>query len=131
MTTEQQDVLADFYQGNDKNLLVTILKPDDTPKDLTGGELTYVWMTDKYVEVLRKSSLVGTEIELVAPANGVCTVHLDGKDTLSLYGTYYHHLNLVDASGVEETVLTGRINVFRTKAIRQRASLIHAYLAGG
>ena len=130
MTAEQQDIVADFYQGNTKNILVTILDAQGAPKDLTSGELTYVWMTDKWVEILRKSSVDPTQIEIVSAINGTCIVHIDPKDTVSRYGTYYHHLNLLDATNVEETVLTGRINIFRTRAQRSRSSSAHAYLLG-
>jgi hypothetical protein len=129
MTVEKQDIKSDFYSGNDKDIHVTITDENGL-KDLTGAECTYVLMTDKFVEVLRKSSFDGG-ITIETPfINGECTVHLLASDTPNLYGTFRHQLNVIDAAGYEETVMTGTVDIIRGLAKRLRRVSVHAYIQG-
>jgi hypothetical protein len=130
MTLEKQNIDEDFYSGNHKDIQVDIVDHLGEKKDLTSAELTYILMTDKYVEVLRKSSIDdGIEVT-VPPTDGICIIHLIGADTYNLYGTYRHHLNVVDANGYEETVMTGSVDIIRTLARRVRKGTHTAYLQG-
>lgn len=131
MTLEKQNITEDFYSGNDKDIQVNIVDHLGAKKELTSAELTYVLMTDKYVEILRKSSVDdGIEIS-VPPTDGICTIHLTSEDTRNLYGTYRHHLNVIDANGYEETVMTGSVDIIRTLAhAKLRKVSKTAYLQG-
>jgi hypothetical protein len=130
MTIEKQNITSDFYSGNKKNIRVHIIDDLGANKDLVGAELTYILMTDKYVEVLRKSSFDGG-ITIEAPTtDGNCTVHLLSTDTHKVYGTFRHQMNMIDLAGDEETVMTGTVNIFQGKAYRQRTSTVHAYIQG-
>jgi hypothetical protein len=133
MTRERQDIAEDFYSGNYKELHVTCYNPDGSPKDLTSAEVTYALFTNTFSLVLTKSSLNGAdEIDILTPeTNGECIVYLRGADTLHVNGTFRHHVNVVDAMGHEETVLTGKVNIFRAFAVRPRVATASAYLLGG
>lgn len=130
MTLERQDITESFYAGNTKTIQVTVRDADGNLKDLTGSEITYAIFTrDTDVVVLRKSSSVGaSEINIVGL--GVFCVYLNPPDTALLYGTFRHQANVVDASGDEETVLSGKIEIHKSMAKRYRILNIDAYLQG-
>lgn len=130
MTLEKQDIREDFYSGNDKDIQVHIVDDLGADKELTSAQLNYVLMTDKYIEVLRKTSEDGGIEIVVPPTDGDCIIHLTSADTRSIYGTFRHHLNVVDANGYEETVMTGTVNIIRTLASRVKRIGHSAYLQG-
>jgi len=133
MTKERQDIKEDFYAGNYKEIEVICYEPDEvTRTDLTGMEITYAIFTDENEVVLAKSSHQGTDyIEITDAVNGEFVIKLNGGDTAFLHGTYRHHVNAVDTNGHEETILSGKINIFKAFAIRFRLDTWSAYLAGG
>jgi hypothetical protein len=67
---------------------------------------------------------------IIDPATGVVYINLVPSDTFNVYGSFRHHVNIVDGAGLEETVLSGQINIFRTLAKRLRLSNQAAYLEG-
>jgi hypothetical protein len=133
MTRERQDISEDFYSGNYKAIQVTCYNPNGSLKDLTGAEVTYALFTNTGTIVLTKSSQNGaSEIDILSPeTNGVCVIYLRGGDTLNVHGTFRHHVNVVDQMGYEETVLTGKVNIFEAFAVRPRLAFVAAYLSGG
>lgn len=133
MTRERQDITEDYYSGNYKEVNVTVYNPDGSLKDLTGSEITYAIFTNDGSVVLVKSSANGTEhIEILTPASdGQCVIKLKAVDTTFINGTFRHQMNVVDTNGYEETVLTGKINIYKAFAKRPRMTSISAYLAGG
>lgn len=132
MTRERQDITEDFYSGNYKEIEVTCYNPDNSPKDLTGSEITYTIFTNQGVVLLRKSTNEGNaSVEITDALNGKCVIKMQPKDTNWIYGTFRHHVNIVDENGHEETVLTGKIDIFRAFAFRFRSTEVSAYLVGG
>lgn len=134
MTQERQNISEDFYSGNYKEIAVTVYQDIalTTPKNLSGAEISYSLFTDNGRVVLRKSSANGAgEINITDPNNGGVIVYLMPPDTANVNGTFRHQMNVVDASGYEETVLTGVVNIFKSYAKRFRSSSISAYLQGG
>ena len=76
MTEERQDVMTDFYAGNNKRLVVTCRNADGSAKNITGAEITYTMFSDDEERLLVKSSSKGSdEIELTVPASGICIVN--------------------------------------------------------
>lgn len=135
MTEERQDILQDFYQGNSKKLRVHVVDDDGGPKDLTNAEVTFALFLDKTeVVYLTKCSWLpdpfGTyEITIeTPPTSGDITIHLNPSDTNTFYGTYRYHVNVIDDDGNEETVTTGRINIFKAFAKRPGIAYQPAYL---
>lgn len=137
MTVERQDITADFYQGNTKKLRDHVVDDDGGPKNLTNAEVTFALFLDKTeVVVLQKSSKrndpFGTkEITIDNALNGDITVHLWPSDTHNFYGTFRYHINVIDSNGYEETVTTGKINIFKSFAKRFGIDTVPAYLLGG
>ena len=137
MTAEQQDILKDFYDGNSKTIRVTIKDCDGELKPLEDCEITYVLFgrpsvplspKDKDIEI-RKSSYNGDD-EIKVISTGICEIYLKPPDTLNKYGTFRHHLNVVDEYGSEQTVFSGKVEIHRTPAKRYRELGRKAYLAG-
>lgn len=134
MTREKQNVMEDFYAGDDKQLRITVYDSDGGLFDLTNCEITYAMFTNDEDVVLQKSSSNGADhIEILAPAsNGVCVIKLAPEDTLDLYGVYRHQVQVVDVDANEdaEIVTTGRIQIFKSFARRYRKSAVPAYVVG-
>jgi len=134
MTVEKQNISEDFYIGNYKLLAVTVYQDEDLTvlKDLTGAELTYVWVTRDDEVLLVKSSQYPTQINITVAADGECEIYILAVDT-ALFdpGVYYHHLNVVDGAGKEETVFTGKVTLLKSYAQRPRKSYISACIVGG
>jgi hypothetical protein len=137
MTVERQNIDEDFYAGNSKVVRVQIWEDaaQTTPKTLVAGyyEITYVLHDDDGNVYVSKSSANGaTEIEVIDLPNGICEVHLDPQDTAFLAAmTYRHQMNLVDDANDEETVMTGKVKLFRSFARRYRSAKASAYIFGG
>ena len=137
MTVERQNIDEDFYAGNSKVIRVQIWEDaaQTTPKTLITDsyEITYVLHDDDGNVYVTKSSAKGvTEIEVIDLANGICEVHLDPQDTVFLAAmTYRHQMNLVDDANDEETVMTGKVKLFRSFARRIRLDSVGAYTLGG
>ena len=132
MTTERQDIPSDFYQGDEKDIQITITDIDGNLKDLTGGELTYALIYDdgkNPYTVFLKSSADPLEIEIVTL--GICVVHLVPSDTFNISGTFRHQLHLYDAAGKGGIVMTGKVVIFKSYARRPRKNVLPVYLEGG
>jgi hypothetical protein len=135
MTVEKQNITEDFYIGNYKLIAVTVYEDDDLTqvKDLTGAEITYV-MVDKQDDqiVLLKSSQYPAEITITDALNGECEIYIEARDTVFFEpDVYMHHMNVVDQSGREETVFTGKVTLLKSYARRPRSTSMEAYLSGG
>lgn len=128
MTKEKQDILEDFYAGNYKVLRDTIRDANSNLMDLTGCEITFALFDDKNVTYVVKSSVDPTQIDIVG--TGVVDIILLPEDSLHLKGSYRYHVNVVDGNGYEETVTSGKINIFASFARRLRVVSIPAYLSG-
>lgn len=130
MTLERQDIVDSFYSGNSKTIRVTIRDDSGNLKDLANAEITYALFGRETETVyIYKASYNGTnEIQVVG--TGVCDIFLKPSDTANLYGTYRHHVNVVDANGDEETVLSGKVEIHKAMARRQRHYSTAAYLQG-
>lgn len=130
MTMEKQDILADFYSGNKKDIQVTITK-NGSLKDLTNCELTYALILDDAKNpraLFQKSSVDINEIEITGL--GVCLIHLLPDDTINYYGNFRHQLHMQDENGYGDIVMTGAVKIFRAFAARPRSDSQPAYLSG-
>jgi hypothetical protein len=130
MTIEKQDITSDFYAGNHKILVETIVQADGSPKDLTDAEVTFALFTTTGVLCFTKTSLEVTQIEITDAVGGECLIYLLPPDTVFLFGTYMYQVNVIDVTGYEETVTTGKINIFKSFARRLRRNVLHAYSLG-
>jgi hypothetical protein len=137
MTYQKQDILEDFYEGNAKEIGVTVWEPDETEpegrklKNLENCEITWVLMnrTDYDIVYLRKSSFNG-DGEIKVTGLGTCEIYINPPDTYNIHGKFRHHVNVVDEYGYEETVLTGLVEIHETSAKRYRQVSQPVYLIG-
>jgi hypothetical protein len=130
MTTELQNIDSDFYTGNTKNIECTVVDELGSPKDLTGAFVTFAMFDDKTSVIKLIKTTLDAGITIDNGPGGILTVHLLPANTYNIWGTYRYHINVVDASGNEATVATGRINIIRCYAIRPSKNSMPAYLAG-
>ena len=132
MTAESQNILEDFYSGNSKDIQVTVTEFSGSAKDLTSAIITYAIVDDNEEWVVQKSSLNGaSQIEITDAPNGVFVIHILPSDTIHLHGDYIQHANVIDNTEDEETVMVGRIRIYKSFAQRYKYGQITAYLAGG
>ena len=133
MTYQKQDILEDWYEGDNKDIEVIVYNKDGSRKDLTNAEITYVIMDreDYDTVYLRKQSANGSgEIEITDAVNGVLMIHILPPDTLTLHGTFRHHLNVRDQYNKQETVFTGLVRIHETSGQPYREISQKAYLIG-
>lgn len=130
MTIEGQNILEDFYSGNTKYIIVTVLDGNGAAKNLSGAEITYSIYTDKEVITLRKSSADG-EITVGGVSNNEATVTLNSYDTRNISGLFRHEMTITDSNDITETVMRGKLEIFKSFALRQRKTNKHVYLLGG
>jgi hypothetical protein len=115
--TNQDDT---FYANNQRVLKFTVVDSDngDIAFDLTG--YTIKWALSKYnskgayltTEILGKST-TGGGVVVTNAAGGLCEVTLDGADTASLSGAYYHELEATDGLSVSIVLATGKLTILK------------------
>lgn len=102
------------YAGDDVELDLTILKTDGTPYDLTGcQEVNYAIARDRKSAALVTKTL-GSRITITDAVNGKVQIVITSTDTEALDGTYYHEVQVVDASGLTSTCYADRLLVYAT-----------------
>lgn len=132
MTAENQNIMSDFYSGNHKLVTVTVRDGDGQLKDIsTAQEIMYAIYNDDDGLICYKTSAEIGEITVGGTGNADATVELLPKDSFTLTGLYRHEMTIVDASGIQETVMRGKVQIYRSYAQRRKADSLHAYLAGG
>lgn len=117
MTRQSQDF--EIWAGEYKEITIAILKPDDTPEDLTGA--TVEWVVKKRPDaslpaLVSKTAAAGIVI-LAPPTDGLVKVTLDEADTKALAGTYYHETEGRDSANRPFTPTIG-VLVVQPSAIR-------------
>lgn len=110
MTKDNQNFR--MYQGEDKLLEISVLDEDGNAKDITGATITWILATspDAAAAEVTKST-GGSGVSITNAAGGVFQVTLDGSDTTSLEGNYWHEAEVEDTSGHDNTVTTGYITI--------------------
>lgn len=116
MAETNQDLT--LHAGNDVTIEFVLLDSTESPValNLTGARLRWVCApTVNAAAVITKDSNNGdTEIEFVDAAAGLASVYLLPADTASLRGVYRHELEIIDAAGKVETLVTGIFTVLGT-----------------
>jgi hypothetical protein len=56
---------------------------------------------------------VGSGITVTNAAGGVITIEIEPDDTETVFGAYYHELEVIDAAGDIGTVLRGTMTITR------------------
>lgn len=102
-----------IYLGDDVSIFLTLRAADGTALNLTGSSLRWGLATlSSDTPVLTKSSTSALQISITSAVGGLATVFLlDTETALLSVGAYRHEVELTDASGNKETLLTGLVTV--------------------
>ena len=112
MAEQGQDVIG--WAGDDIDIYIYVLGYDGLPLDLTDCTLTWgLGAANSSPATLLKSSTVSTEIQILDAITGQVVVHLDPPDTEVLSGTWRHELQIDDAYGSRETIMTGFVTIHK------------------
>jgi hypothetical protein len=102
-------MIPDLIAGDDWELHFTVLNPDGTPFNLTGGP-TILWTAiDKNGASAIESNEVNTAVS-DAP-NGKVAVHVASEVTTRLLTNFYGHALRIIQDGITATPFTGQLNV--------------------
>ncbi len=107
MNGVNQDIL--FYQGDSRQLVVTVYNSQGTAIPITGAFIRYVIYQDQSVVVTKTTTNGG--VVLTDPSAGVFTVYLTPTDTGALRGSYNHMARMIDTSGDSSIIMTGTVTV--------------------
>lgn len=113
----QKNQNDEFYANNKRVLEFTILSTDEDPAvplDLTN--LLIRWALSKQLSagysttpvLIKDNDSVGG-IEVVDGPGGICQVSIEPEDTLTLSGSFYQELEIVDSASDPVVVATGTI----------------------
>jgi hypothetical protein len=107
----EQDI--EFFSGDTVKIKVTITDADNAndPKNLTGAQ-SIIWALAKAQgKAPLVTKTVGGGITVTDAPNGVCEVLLSVGDTPNFKGSFYHEMQVVDATGNKSTVLYGAVTI--------------------
>ena len=107
MTT--QHVSVGLVAGDDWEINITLLNPDNTPFDLTGATVLWCLIDKTYHQVIKSSDVtisLGTD-----PTLGVAQVIIPAAVSSPLPSGFYTDALRVVAGGITSTLLFGQINV--------------------
>lgn len=92
-----------MYQGETKNLVVTVIKEDGTALNLTGCSVTWALQRGSSGNNLITKSTPNQ----IAISGNILTVQLIPSDTTSLNGTFSHECKMTDTNGNVSELFTG------------------------
>jgi hypothetical protein len=108
MTTENQNF--SMYQGETKNIIVTISNDDVINLDLTGS--TVKWALVKSINF--DSNVILKESPEILISGNKITIPLKPFDTENLLGKFYHACELTDVQGNVSVLFTGMGNIIKS-----------------
>ena len=98
------------YRSGDDFVFQFTVDDADNPgnvKNLTGAAITWALSQRQGSTPLFTKTAIGTEILVPTPTNGILQVIIVPADTASLFGTYWHELEIVDGAGKKHTSAYG------------------------
>lgn len=113
MTVKAQNF--EIYQGDDKQIIITVYDENGAILDLTGYAAVWVAVQQTTFDVvISKETEASGGISIPDPTNGQLIIELDANDTVSIAPKVYNHqCEIEDASGNHSTVTTGYMTVVR------------------
>ena len=131
MTIERQDITQDFYQGNNKEISITVVDENGDPFVLgADAQITYVIYNEKTEAIILRKSTEDDGITIPNPTENVFLIHISSSDTLNLASSTFRHMANVVKNGYEETVMTGKVNIYRSLAARAKKKTQSGYTKG-
>lgn len=113
MTISGQNL--EVFQGDNKQIIITIYDEDDVILDLTGYDIVWV-VYHPTTKALVLSKALGDGITVPTPANGQLVIDLEPADTLVVVPNTYNHECEITAGSVVSTTTTGIIKILYSKA---------------
>jgi hypothetical protein len=112
MSVDSTITISDIYQGNQRDLIVTI-KTDSAPVNITNDSVDFI------VKALRTDSNAAAVIHKVNPADsphtnptqGETTFILDQTDTNIPIGIYYFEITHISSTNAVKTLASGRLKI--------------------
>jgi hypothetical protein len=107
----------DVYQGDNKELIVTVYDENGSILNLAGYNA--VWcihsLTPEHTYVVLKTTGIVGGITIPSPASGQIVISLDSEDTESLTPKAYGHQGEIeDSSGNHATIITGLVKILKS-----------------
>jgi hypothetical protein len=93
--------------GDDQLLQIAVTNPDGSPKDLTGGSVSWCFAVGPgNIALVTKAP--GTGLTITNASGGLFQVALAAADTHGRSpGKYHHEARLTDASADHQVIMTG------------------------
>lgn len=109
--TSRQDFTIDA--GRDYQLSVALFESDNTtPLNLLDTIVEWIVSKQGVVQLINKSSMDPTQIEVTSIGEGLLTIYVEALDTEVLGAlTCEHELIVTEAAGNEATVMRGLITI--------------------
>lgn len=100
-----------LYQGDTKEITVTVLDADDNAVDITSATIS--WKASRNVNSdaeLTKDTTSGG-VSITDASGGKFKITITAGDTARMNGDYYHEAQITFSDGSVSTVLTGTMTV--------------------
>jgi hypothetical protein len=106
----------EMYQGDTKQLIVSVVDGDGVAVDLTGAIITWKLYKSIAGDVPDVVKTLGEGANVTDALNGEFIVELAEADTLNMVGQYYHEAQVQDIRGYKTTVMTGKVVINKKHA---------------
>ena len=100
----------EMHSGDTKDIIVEVLKQDDSVQPLTGATARFALSEDEFEPAI-VTKTTGAGIVLTDPPAGILTVTLDAVDTEPLAGMHYYEVEVTDVALRISTVAVGWIDI--------------------
>lgn len=105
-----------IYQGDDKELQVTVLDEDENKLNITNCALNWVFYKRYPQNIVLTKTTLASGLVITIPASGIFIGYFDPPDTANLLGEYNHECELTDPFGNISTILVGTMKVYKSLA---------------
>lgn len=102
----------EIYQGDTKNIVVTVSNNDGTLMDITAVSIKWRLKIKNTISIDKTTTNGG--ISITDSVNGKFTIHLVPSDTTSITGNFYHEAEITDVLGNVSTIFTGVAKVIKS-----------------
>lgn len=103
--------MIEMYQGDSKILEVTVKDSDGNIVNLTGASARWALGHTAAGPVLASRDTTEGSVTFTDAESGELEVEIQPEDTESLYGTYYHEVEVTDPEGYISTVFSGQLKI--------------------
>lgn len=117
----ETDQNVDIYQGEDKELHITIYDDEGNARTLEDGCTARTVITRRYSDEI-VLEVEGEIVSGVGDASDYVKVLLTSQDTRDLSGDYRHETRVLDTYGNQSVPTVGNLRVFRSTTLTDDSS---------